>query len=528
MHYQAVLALLEQTAPDLSRSLARVEAFVSDWWQVPYLPWFTDHGPKHSRRVMEYLLAMIPEGLREGTDLSPVELYVACAAALAHDVGMQVLLERQAKLGELTAADYDAVRAEHPRQSFELILTKAGELGIPDDAQLVTAVGLVAQAHGTSFFSESVTKLRELQSVRNKPFRGELLAAMILMADELDLHYERARRPDPSQATLNTTSRAHYYKHHYITSVRLERTAVGSLEIDLDLTFPLSVSELERDAISRWVTTKLQTQIGLVHPYLLGGLGGQLRLSRAIRLMIKDEVAPVRHPIDAEALQVIEEDNLSSQIIDYQRQRRSLLEALHSRRVAGVLGRSGDDPDGREDILDWLRVKLSRRNRIVASERLRNCRGGSASDVLAEWLASLGHIPKQWSSEAQQRRGSLDALLDHGNEVHRVAFFASSLDALRGSDKDWMLNRCMPRLLAAFPDSVFAFTSDLETLWSAAGVEAYLLRLGTPDAEEVAEYFRRFEDGSQGKIYLGAGVDYGTLRRLAIGHELVLAEVSPR
>src|SRR6266478_8731682 len=113
MLYSEALTLVSQAAPELGESLKKIETFLKDWWNVPYLPWFTDHGPNHSRRVMEYLLAIIPEGLSAESQLTPVELYVGCAAALTHDLGMQVLIEREAKLGELTAADYDAVRAQH-------------------------------------------------------------------------------------------------------------------------------------------------------------------------------------------------------------------------------------------------------------------------------------------------------------------------------------------------------------------------------------------------------------------------------
>lgn len=527
MRYEAVLASLEQAAPDLSRSLISIEAFVQNWWRVPYLPWFTDHGPAHSRRVMEYLLSMIPDALRPGTELTPIELYVACAAATAHDLGMQVLLERRAKLGELTASDYDAVRSEHPRQSFEVILNRAGDLGIPDDAQLVTAVGLVAQAHGTRFFLESVKKLSELQTVRNKPFRGALLAAMILIADELDLHYERALKPDQSQATLNTTSRAHYYKHHYITMVRLVPNSVGELQIELELTFPKSVREQDRDTISRWVTSKLQVQIGFVQAYLLEGLNGQLRLSRAIKATAKDEIAPLRSRIDADALHVIQEETVGDQIIDYRLQRRSLLDALQSRRVIGVLGRSGEDPDGREDILDWLRLKLDHQGRVASSERLRSIRGGATSDVLSEWLSVLGRTPKPMASEAQNRRALLDALVQCGDDKP-IAFTISSTDNLRQSEQDWIFSRCVPRLIDAFPKSIFAFTGSLDTVVQGAGDNLYVLRLGTPDSGEVIDYFRRFEDGPQGKIYVGSGVDYGTLKKLAIAHELSLAEATMR
>ena len=201
---------------------------------------------------------------------------------------------------------------------------------------------------------------------------------------------------------------------------------------------------------------------------------------------------------------------------------------MKSRRVIGVLGRPGDDPDGREDVLDWLRLKASGGRRVVASERLRSFRGGSASDVIAEWLNAFNKTTRQRPTEAQQRRESLDTLMRCCNEAPGAIFIASSLDALARADREWMFQKCVPQLLGACPDLGFVFSADLETTWPDGHFEAYLLRLGTPDSEEVAQHFRRFEDGAQGKIYVAAGVDYGTLRRLAAGHELALAEVTQR
>src|SRR5690349_13256848 len=62
---------------DLPKSVRGVQDAVSEWWRVPYMTWFTDHGPDHSRRVAEnaLLLAEVPN-LSSKNRLSSFELYI--------------------------------------------------------------------------------------------------------------------------------------------------------------------------------------------------------------------------------------------------------------------------------------------------------------------------------------------------------------------------------------------------------------------------------------------------------------------
>jgi hypothetical protein len=523
MEYGEALQRVQDSDPELRESLRRIEMSVGEAWRVPYMPWFTDHGPTHSRRVVQYLLHLVPSALSIANDLTPLEIYIACAAAWTHDLGMQVLLQGRSNLGELTSEDYDAVRSDHPRQSYGVLIAKGPELGLPDDPEVITAVALVAEAHGTKFFVDSIAKLGKIKSVRNQPVRVQLLAALLLFADELDMHYERARFPDPTQASLSATSRAHNFKHHYISRVDIQRTAIGETEFCVGFTFPIGVAMEDRHSVVRWVTAKLQTQIGLIHPHILKGFAGQLRFSRAIRVSSDEELAPTRRLVDSEALQIIHEDNAKTQIVDHRESLRSLSGASRSFRVLGVLGRRDADSDGREDILDWLRLKLASQRQIVASDRLRNLMGGSPSDVLGEWLKAFGVEPTQWTNESQQRSESLKTLIGYSAAAGGVVFMVSSLDSLGKLDEAWMLNRCAQDLLSNFKDSVFAFTSDLDATWSGSA-PSYLLRLGSPNSEEVAEYFRRFHDDAQGEVYVGAGLEYNTLKRIAAQQELKLME----
>src|SRR5687767_6732592 len=135
---------LKAEAPDLAAALERVEVFLTQWWQDNRMPHFTDHGPSHSRRVVELAFQLFPQSFRPDAAPSVLELFVLAAATLLHDIGMQSLPPTH-PLGQVTDADYVFVRKEHPAKSQQLIIEQATRIGLPDDPQLIAAIALVAQ-----------------------------------------------------------------------------------------------------------------------------------------------------------------------------------------------------------------------------------------------------------------------------------------------------------------------------------------------------------------------------------------------
>ncbi len=102
----------------------------------------------------------------------------------------------------LTQAEFVQIREEHPAKSRQLIIARAlqhkrGQFSIDlEDAPSLVPIGLVAQAHGTRYFESTVRELRRQPNTPGgQPLRGDLLAALLLMGDELDLHEERAQFP---------------------------------------------------------------------------------------------------------------------------------------------------------------------------------------------------------------------------------------------------------------------------------------------------------------------------------------------
>jgi hypothetical protein len=281
---EKLLADLQQWEPELATSAERVAHEVAEWWTLPHLAWFTDHGPRHSRRVAEYAEQLTQLPIREATKLRLLERYILYVAALMHDMGMQDLRGAGKPLGELGPEDFQQVRHQHADKSSERLLAEGRRFGLPDDDRLIEVVAFVARGHGTSYYRDSVKVLSTRTSVRGQEVRGPLLAALLLMADELDLHYERTSPLPDDQAELSPISLAHAFKHECVTNAEPKIQPNGDIQIHLRLSFPVTTSESTQLDIERWIVVKLQQQIGLTEEEIREGLHAQARFDRKIRV----------------------------------------------------------------------------------------------------------------------------------------------------------------------------------------------------------------------------------------------------
>lgn len=518
--YDDLVARFEGSSPELGRALTKAHEFLKGWWTEPHLGWYTDHGPDHSKRVADYALQLAACS-NMSVPFTDDELFVLAAAALLHDLGMQVIISRESSLGQLGQPfDYDVVRQRHPEESLRMILEKATEIGLPDDPELVPAVALIAQSHGSNYFDSSVEKIGTHRAVRNQLFRGAALCAILLFADELDLHYERARFPNEDQITLSATSRAHNYKHLYVSSVDLLLARPGSAKVRVDMRFPPSLELNDCQEIKRWILVKLRQQVGRVQPTLSKSTDHQLQIDRRIEVSHAFEDPAYRDTIDETAMKIIRMEVARDRIINYQREIEGLAEAAETARTIGVASNLEDGVQSRDDILNWLGRRLGD-FRVVESWKVQNKQGGSPSDVLTDWLEGIGLQPATEGNESVLREDLLEQLATALERSPRTCLVCRSIDLLAGRDQAWMIDNCFSRLLTL--ESVkIAFSASSNSSFP-SGPKVFLVKLGSPDAIEVSKHFKQFQDDPLGEIYLGAGLRYDALRALADQHELQLA-----
>lgn len=286
---------LKVISPDLWKRLNGVKDAVEKVWKKPYLHWYTDHGPQHSRRVIgligQILCPLCLDYLsRHENDfpLSDYELYILLAACYLHDIGMQDLKVDERPVDELGPSDWEEIRKRHPQRSLEIILDRTIKprhrrnigLGLneSDKDDSLMPIALVSMAHGSEYFEPTVSKLQEnLYHPAGKPIRGDLLAALLMMGDEIDLHKSRANLPDDSRA-FSPLSLLHNYKQTYVSSIAVQdgRTRLDR-QIAVGFLFPPQARDGYGRDLEAWVVNKIEEQVNRTQDILLSATKGQLR-----------------------------------------------------------------------------------------------------------------------------------------------------------------------------------------------------------------------------------------------------------
>jgi hypothetical protein len=339
--------------------LQRIKTAAAEFWKEKKLRWYTDHGIEHSRSILDMIERMLhPMNVM----LSAEELYILISASYLHDIGMQDLRISGAE-GALNAEQEKIVRRTHPERSVDLILDNAIYLGtdnshripldIPPD--FIGPVSLVVRAHGTDFFFDSVMKLnRNHFSPGGKDFKGPFLAALLLMADELDLHEKRsAECLEPSNSYLENfapESLLHIYKHHYIRKVSLEG-GITNRTIRLTFAFPDESPTYESEMVS-WVVAKLRKQIQLTQEIFSKY---DLRWNRTISVRYASPEFSPRLRIPDNAVPYLHQEICRMQLID----RRKLINELTGHVKNGIAIRKlifvkCMDQSDEATIIEWL------------------------------------------------------------------------------------------------------------------------------------------------------------------------------
>ena len=288
----------------LFSDLLAVEKFCEGvWGKSTLLPWFTKHDLDHSDEII-FLLDQLLKPLQNKNDfLNEHELFVLLASAYLHDIGMQFLKLEGISIEKLTEKEYNEVRKKHAELSSNIILKKVklsldrDDFHLPDiDDEYIAPIALVCKSHSTEFFDEVIKQLQEKRyTPKGRPFRGELLAALLLIADELDLQGKRVNFKETAKFNLSVYSQVHWYKHHYVDFVGITENMVK-----ITLRFPSNSAEY-RSLVKELIETKLVEQIKRVNQYLRTGTEEVLNLHGEIEFSVhKDDL--VKRPLPAEVL----------------------------------------------------------------------------------------------------------------------------------------------------------------------------------------------------------------------------------
>ena len=95
------------------------------------------------------------------------------------------------------------------------------------DEAYLSSIAFVSKGHSTDFFDEVADKFRTRpETPKGKRLRGELLTALLLIADELDLQGKRVKFSETSKFSLSPYSCLHWFKHHYVECVDIKNNSI--------------------------------------------------------------------------------------------------------------------------------------------------------------------------------------------------------------------------------------------------------------------------------------------------------------
>jgi len=159
--------------------------------------------------------------------LGTEEVYYLLAACYLHDIGMGVQHGEQdrAEAARVGISKNEVIRRHHHERSDDFVRQHAGELYL--DGGQAAILGLLCKAHCSSEVLGKPPYVNRA-GLFGKPVRIALLAAILRIADELDLDHTRA--PNSVRKLLDNTgwfdsiSRLHWLKHYYTLSTTIEAT----------------------------------------------------------------------------------------------------------------------------------------------------------------------------------------------------------------------------------------------------------------------------------------------------------------
>lgn len=216
---------------EFQAALKRIVEFCKTSWISKHLYWFTDHSVSHSESIISLLEQILQPLQTTNQMLTAEEIFILLSAVYLHDIGMQMVIVNGKSAENLTKKEYEEIRKRHAEISADIIMNRTRPELERDDIRLpeipeeyLPAIADVAQGHSTACFEKIISHLqRHPHTPSNKKIRGDLLSALLLIGDELDLQCRRVDFSETAFYRLSDYSQLHWYKHHYIDFVEINQ-----------------------------------------------------------------------------------------------------------------------------------------------------------------------------------------------------------------------------------------------------------------------------------------------------------------
>lgn len=194
------------------------------------LPYFTSHGIDHSESIEKIIESLIPENKKQ--DLNEVELFILLCSIYFHDVGMAVQLEGDEQRENESKREYqqrlESIRRTHSERAHNFIIEKYEKFGL--DKGTALSIAEICRAHSDIkyldrpwvYTYDELSQKAHVKAVEKFDVRMLFIAALLRLADELDLDYYRALADLEEIRDMPIISRREWMKHQIISGIKID------------------------------------------------------------------------------------------------------------------------------------------------------------------------------------------------------------------------------------------------------------------------------------------------------------------
>jgi hypothetical protein len=208
--------------------------------------YLTDHGEQHYRNLETNLSLLLPDEMKQ--HLAVEELFVLLCAVHFHDVGL--LSEHY------TDEPWTSVREDHVNRTYDYLHEFYEDWGL--NRFEAYAIKNICLGHS----GDTLYDLPEDSVIHRTLVRIQFLAALLRVADELDLDYTRVSPFILRLKQIPEESLKHWKKHEEIGGVLIDSKS-WTIEVRA-----MPMSEEGRTIIESLVEQKLQSELEYVRPIL--------------------------------------------------------------------------------------------------------------------------------------------------------------------------------------------------------------------------------------------------------------------
>lgn len=245
---ESLSELLRNRSPEFYTRYAYIKELARSGFQkyATMIGYLTDHGEQHYRNLETNLSLLLPDETKQ--QLAVEELFVLLCAVHFHDVG---LLSKH-----YTDESWTSVRKDHVNRTYDYLHEFYEDWGL--NRFEAYAIKNICLGHS----GDTLYDLPEKSVIHRTQLRIQFLAALLRLADELDLDYTRVSPFIPRLKQIPKESLKHWKKHEEIGGVLIDPKS-WTIEVRA-----MPMSEEGRTIIESLVEQKLQNELKYVRPIL--------------------------------------------------------------------------------------------------------------------------------------------------------------------------------------------------------------------------------------------------------------------